>query len=173
METTRWDLSNDMSFVLVYCCGGMLMTSCFWGSTPILGRKRITLLQPCHRTVVVKPVYGIHTFPLATTGNPKSPRLSKTLVWILLPIIFIFKFRKDVSLSEVSSLSSWSSAGQISVIYFSDSGLSMVNTRGIQYFCPFAFKARSTTLIFVECITFHQTSLLDDVHKVLVFFHRT
>ena len=34
-------------------------------------------------------------------------------------------------------------------------------------FCPFAFKARSTTLIFVECITFHQTSLLDDVHKVL------
>ena len=25
----------------------MLMTSCFGGSTPILGRKRITLLQPC------------------------------------------------------------------------------------------------------------------------------
>ena len=46
METTRWDLSNDMSFVLVYCCVGMLMTSCFGGSTPILGRKRITLLQP-------------------------------------------------------------------------------------------------------------------------------
>ena len=43
-------------------------------------------------------------------------------------------------------------------------------TRGIQYFCPFAFKARSTTLILVECITFHQTSLLDDVHKVLVVF---
>ena len=42
-----------MSFVLVYCCVGMLMTSCFGGSTPILGRKRITLLQPvirCHRT---------------------------------------------------------------------------------------------------------------------------
>ena len=37
-------------------------------------------------------------------------------------------------------------------------------------FCPFAFKARSTTLIFVECITFHQTSLLDDVHKVLAVF---
>ena len=34
-------------------------------------------------------------------------------------------------------------------------------------FCPFAFKARNTTLIFVEFITFHQTSLLDDVHKVL------
>ena len=35
---------------LVYCCVGMLMTSCFGGSTPILGRKRITLLQtiaPC------------------------------------------------------------------------------------------------------------------------------
>ena len=36
--------------------------------------------------------------------------------------------------------------------------------------CPFAFKARSTTLIFVECITFHQTSLLDDVHKILAVF---
>ena len=46
METTRWDLSNNMWFVLVYCCVGMLMTSCFGGSTPILGRKRITLLQP-------------------------------------------------------------------------------------------------------------------------------
>ena len=46
METTRWDLSNDMQFALVYCCVGMLMTSCFGGSTPILGRKRITLLQP-------------------------------------------------------------------------------------------------------------------------------
>ena len=34
-------------------------------------------------------------------------------------------------------------------------------------FCPFAFKARSTTLIFVVCITFHQPSLLDDVHKTL------
>ena len=37
-------------------------------------------------------------------------------------------------------------------------------------FCPFAFKARSTTLIFVECITFHQTSLLDYVHNVLAAF---
>ena len=44
-------------------------------------------------------------------------------------------------------------------------------TRGIQYFCSFALKARSTTLIFVECITFHQTSLLDDVHKVLAVFN--
>ena len=33
-------------------------------------------------------------------------------------------------------------------------------------FCPIAVKARSTTLIFVECITFHQSNLLDDVHKV-------
>ena len=46
METTRWYLSNDMLFVLVYCCVGMLMTSCFGGSTSIVGRKRITLLQP-------------------------------------------------------------------------------------------------------------------------------
>ena len=37
-------------------------------------------------------------------------------------------------------------------------------------FCPFVFKARSTTLIFVVCITCHQTSLLDDVHNVLVVF---
>ena len=43
----------------------------------------------------------------------------------------------------------------------------MIHTRGIQYVCPFAFKARSATLIFVEFITVHQTSLLDDVHKVL------
>ena len=31
METTRWHLSNDMYFILVYCCVGMLMTSCFGG----------------------------------------------------------------------------------------------------------------------------------------------
>ena len=37
-------------------------------------------------------------------------------------------------------------------------------------FCSFVFKARSTTLIFVVCITFHQTSLLDDVQKVLAVF---
>ena len=37
-------------------------------------------------------------------------------------------------------------------------------------FCPFAFKARSTTLIFVVCITFHQTSILDDMHQVLTVF---
>ena len=37
-------------------------------------------------------------------------------------------------------------------------------------FCPSALKARSTTLIFVECRTFHQTSLLDDLHKVLAVF---
>ena len=37
-------------------------------------------------------------------------------------------------------------------------------------FCPFAFKAIRITLIFVECITFHQTSLLDDVNKVLAVF---
>ena len=35
-----------MCFVLVHCCFGMLMTSCLWGVTPILGRKRIMLLQP-------------------------------------------------------------------------------------------------------------------------------
>ena len=39
-------------------------------------------------------------------------------------------------------------------------------------FCPYAFKVRSTTLIFLECITFHQASLLklDDVHKVVAVF---
>ena len=46
METTGWYLSIDMCFVLVHCGVGMLMTSCLWGATPILGRKRITLLQP-------------------------------------------------------------------------------------------------------------------------------
>ena len=45
-----------------------------------------------------------------------------------------------------------------------------VHTRGIQIFCPFAVNARRTTLIFVEIIAFHQTSLLDDVHKVLTVF---
>ena len=46
LETTRWYLSNDMHFVLVYCCVGMLMTSCFGCATPTLGRKRITHPQP-------------------------------------------------------------------------------------------------------------------------------
>ena len=39
-------------------------------------------------------------------------------------------------------------------------------TRGVQYFCPFAVKATSTTLIFVEYNTFHQINLLDGVHKL-------
>ena len=37
-------------------------------------------------------------------------------------------------------------------------------------FCPFAFKTRSTTLIFVVCLTFRQTSLHEDVHKVSAVF---
>ena len=37
-------------------------------------------------------------------------------------------------------------------------------------FYPFAVKARSASFIFVECITFHQTNLLDDVHKDLAVF---
>ena len=43
-------------------------------------------------------------------------------------------------------------------------------TRGIQGFFSFANKARSTTLTFVECITFNQTNLLYDVHKILAVF---
>ena len=46
METTGWYLSIGMCFVLVYCCVSMLMTSCFGGTKPILGRKRITLPEP-------------------------------------------------------------------------------------------------------------------------------
>ena len=46
METTGWYLSIDICYVLVHCYLGMLMTSCLWGATSILGRKRITLLQP-------------------------------------------------------------------------------------------------------------------------------
>ena len=45
METTGWYLSIDMYFVLVHCCVDMLMTSLLWGTTPILGRKRITIPQ--------------------------------------------------------------------------------------------------------------------------------
>ena len=40
METTGWYLSIDMWFVLVHCCVGMLMTSCFWGATPIFGTQK-------------------------------------------------------------------------------------------------------------------------------------
>ena len=46
-----------------------------------------------------------------------------------------------------------------------------LNVRGpFSVLCPFAIKARSTTLIFVDSITFHQTKFLDDVHKVLAVF---
>ena len=43
-----------------------------------------------------------------------------------LPITFIFKSKKEVSLSEVFALFNWNSAGYISGICFSNSGLSMV-----------------------------------------------
>ena len=52
METTGWYLSIDMCFAWVHCCVGMLMTSCLWGANPILGRKRITLLQPMDRSAL-------------------------------------------------------------------------------------------------------------------------
>ena len=42
-------LSIDICFVLVHCYVGMLMASCLWGASPILGRNRITLLQPNHQ----------------------------------------------------------------------------------------------------------------------------
>ena len=41
-RTTRLDLWNDMHFIWVYCFGSMLMTSCFMGVTPTVGRKKIT-----------------------------------------------------------------------------------------------------------------------------------
>ena len=34
-------------------------------------------------------------------------------------------------------------------------------------FCPFTVKGTCASLIFVECIIFHQINLIDDVHKVL------
>ena len=46
MKSTRWDLCNDMYFIWVYCFGSMLMTSCFVGATPTVGRKRITYMEP-------------------------------------------------------------------------------------------------------------------------------
>ena len=44
-----------------------------------------------------------------------------------LPITLILKSKKEVSLSEVFALFNLSSAGYMSGIYFSNSGLSMVN----------------------------------------------
>ena len=35
--------------------------------------------------------------------------------------------------------------------------------------CPVAVKTASTTLIFVQCITFHKANLLYDVHEVKLF----
>ena len=72
---------------------------------------------------IVTPCNGsLGTSPLnqgkLTIGNLNSSGLSKTLVWTSLPITFIFKSRKEVSLSEVFALFNWS---------FSNSGLSMVN----------------------------------------------
>ena len=49
--------------------------------------------------------------------------------------------------------------------------LSMYLTRDILNFCPFAVKVRCTALIFIECITFLQTNILDDMHKVLAVFN--
>ena len=57
METTGWYLSIDICFVLVHCYVGMLMTSCLWGATPILGRKRITLLQPLFPFVSIPTIF--------------------------------------------------------------------------------------------------------------------
>ena len=53
IETTGWYLSIDTCFVLVHCYVGMLMTSCLWGTAPILGCKRIRLLQPDVQTLSI------------------------------------------------------------------------------------------------------------------------
>ena len=38
------------------------------------------------------------------------------------------------------------------------------DTKGVQFFCPFAFKATSTTWTFVQYITFNKTNFLDDIY---------
>ena len=48
-------------------------------------------------------------------------------MWILLPITYIFKSKKYVSLSEIFALFNWSSLGYISGICSANSVLSMVN----------------------------------------------
>ena len=59
----------------------MLMTSCFGGSTPILGRKRITLLQPylarceCHVTVEIAASTGSEENTSAMSGNGPANRV--------------------------------------------------------------------------------------------------
>ena len=53
METTGWYLSIGMCSVLVYCCLGMLMTSCFWGAKPILGHKRISYRNHTENSIEV------------------------------------------------------------------------------------------------------------------------
>ena len=45
-----------------------------------------------------------------------------------------------------------------------------VFTRGFQYFCPLAVKSTRIALICVECITFHQTNLLDMYKNFKLFF---
>ena len=67
METTGWYLSIGMCFVLVYCCVGMLMTSCFGGTKPILGCKRITLPEPYALWHCFKWVSLLSYYPEVTT----------------------------------------------------------------------------------------------------------
>ena len=58
---------------------------------------------------------------------PKFPDAKITRYTVLLPITFIFKTKKDVSLSEVFALFNWGSLGYISGICSTNSGLSMMN----------------------------------------------
>ena len=54
----------------------MLMTSCFGGSTPILGRKRITLLQPETQTEPIPTDSRLRTTVSRAQGSPERAVLS-------------------------------------------------------------------------------------------------
>ena len=81
-----------MSFVLVYCCLGMLMTSCFWGAKPILGRKRITLPES------LGLAYVLH---VETNPFPNLSLFNRTMLFEYPSVLsrFCLTFIKIVSIS--------------------------------------------------------------------------
>ena len=80
-----------MCFELVYCCLGMLMTSCFWGGKPILRRKRITLPEPkaILRRSSIKIVFTLFIVTLIACLADTAPVFNFVAVVCICPITIV------------------------------------------------------------------------------------
>ena len=79
METTGWYLSIGMCFVLVHCCVGMLMTSCYGVRLPFWDAKELRY-------------YNLYTWNPCPGHNSSLP----SWIWIIFHTLIVYDPRIDL-----------------------------------------------------------------------------